>query len=96
MDARIKTDRIIRDPEATTITGLGRSQRHRLETAGLFPKRRKLSPVGRATGYLLTELESWTASRPAVASAGSSPQIGSGKPGPGRGKKGKMPAALDA
>ncbi|WP_408967461.1 AlpA family phage regulatory protein [Oryzomonas sp.] len=91
-----RTDRIVRDPEATTITGLGRSQRHRLEKKDEFPKRRKLSPHGRATGYLLSELECWATSRPVLAPTGNTPEIGSGRPGPGRGFKGKMPKAADA
>jgi predicted DNA-binding transcriptional regulator AlpA len=43
----MNVDRIVRDPETTYITGLGRSQRARLEKKGLFPARRKLSADGR-------------------------------------------------
>ncbi len=63
-------ERLVRDPETTILTGLGKSQRHRLEEKGLFPERKRLSPMGRATGYLLSELNAWIVSR---SSASSSP-----------------------
>lgn len=59
-------ERLVRDPETTILTGLGKSQRHRLEEKGLFPERKRLSPMGRATGYLLSELNAWIVSRLAL------------------------------
>jgi predicted DNA-binding transcriptional regulator AlpA len=85
-------ERIIRDKEADVISGLKRSQRYRLEKESLFPQRRKLSPCGRATGYLLSELQTWVASRPGLLPSSTVSRIGSGEPGPGRGHK-KQPAA---
>ncbi len=79
-------DRIVRDEEADGIVGLKRTQRHVLEKKQLFPQRRKLSPLGRATGYLLSELEAWVSSRPVI-TATPAISIGSGKSGPGRGNK---------
>lgn len=58
-------DRIVRDPEATTITGLSRSRRHELSKLGQFPHKVKLSE--RASGYKLSELQQWLQSRPHVA-----------------------------
>ncbi|MBW4056705.1 MAG: AlpA family phage regulatory protein [Proteobacteria bacterium] len=80
-------ERIIRDKEADGISGLKRSQRYRLEKENLFPQRRKLSPCGRATGYLLSELQTWVANRPGLLTPSTVSKIGSGKPGPGRGHK---------
>jgi len=56
------TDRIVRDPEATAITGLSRSRRHELAKLGQFPEKVKLSE--RASGYRLSELTAWLESRP--------------------------------
>lgn len=55
-------ERIIRDPEATQITGLSRTRRHELAKLGQFPTKVKLSE--RASGYRLSELMSWLESRP--------------------------------
>ena len=55
------TDRIIREPECHRITGLSRSTRWRLERAGLFPKRRRISP--NAVGHLESEILKWIRSR---------------------------------
>jgi prophage regulatory protein len=55
-------DRIVRDPEATEITGLSRSRRHELAAVGKFPKKVKLSE--RASGYRYSELMQWLESRP--------------------------------
>lgn len=38
---------------------MSKSTRRRLELAGVFPKRKKLSPTGRAVGWLLSEIEAW-------------------------------------
>ncbi|MHB8122239.1 MAG: helix-turn-helix transcriptional regulator [Desulfuromonadaceae bacterium] len=83
-------DRIVRDPEVTILTGLSRSQRYVLEKNNLFPRRRKLSPIGKATGLLLSEIMEWVSSRPVTATT-STKCIGNGKSGPGRGNK-KQPA----
>jgi predicted DNA-binding transcriptional regulator AlpA len=91
-EEKMNVDRIIRDPEATIISGLGRSQRYKLEQAGVFPQRRKLSPLGRATGYLQSELEAWTVSRPVILKSATQ-QIGSGLAGPGRGNKKQLATA---
>ena len=56
------TDRIVREPESTQVTGLSRSRRYELAKAGLFPKKIRLSD--RASGYRLSELEAWLESRP--------------------------------
>jgi predicted DNA-binding transcriptional regulator AlpA len=56
------TDRIVREPEATTITGLSRVRRYELAKDGLFPRKFKLSE--RASGYKLSELMEWLESRP--------------------------------
>lgn len=61
-------DRIVRDPEATEITGLSRSRRHELAKAGEFPAKVKLSE--RASGYRLSELMVWIESRPRSGDAG--------------------------
>jgi prophage regulatory protein len=55
-------DRIVREPEAKKISGLGRTQRHVLEKRGEFPQRVKISD--RASGYRLSELRDWLESRP--------------------------------
>lgn len=55
-------DRIVRDPEATKISGISKSQRHVMTAAGKFPKKVKIST--RASGYLLSELQAWLESRP--------------------------------
>lgn len=55
-------DRIVRDPEATTITGLSRTRRHELAAMGAFPRKVKLSK--RASGYRYSDLMEWVESRP--------------------------------
>jgi predicted DNA-binding transcriptional regulator AlpA len=59
-----EADRIVRDQEATHFTGLSKSRRHELTKAGEFPKKVKLSE--RASGYRLSELQAWIASRPSA------------------------------
>lgn len=54
-------DEIIREPECHRVTGLSRSTRWRLERAGLFPRRRRISPG--CTGWLRSEILGWVASR---------------------------------
>jgi len=60
-------ERIIRDREATQITGLSRSRRHELAKAGRFPAKVKLSE--RASGYRLSALMDWIESRPSTGEA---------------------------
>lgn len=56
-------DPILRFPEVHKITGLARSTVHALAAKGLFPKPLKLSANGRASGWLLSEINSWAQSR---------------------------------
>ena len=58
----MSTERVVRDAEATLVTGLGRSQRAELTSAGLFPQ--KVALGERASGYLHSELLAWVAARP--------------------------------
>lgn len=55
-------ERIILESERQLITGVGRSKWYELEAAGSAPKRRVV--VGRRTGWLLSELQSWVLGRP--------------------------------
>lgn len=55
-------DRIVREPEAKRITGLGKTRRHELAKLGQFPQKVKISE--RASGYRLSELMAWLDSRP--------------------------------
>lgn len=51
------TDRIVRLPEATQLTGLSAMTIYRREKNGEFPKRRKISR--KAVGWLLSEIYDW-------------------------------------
>ena len=53
--------RYLRDRECRVLTGLSRSTRWRLERAGQFPRRRKLS--ARAVGWIAAEVEQWMRER---------------------------------
>lgn len=53
--------RFIREPECKSITGLSRTTRWRLEKAGKFPARRKISQ--NTVGWLSTEIEEWMRSK---------------------------------
>lgn len=53
--------RYIRDPEVGILTGLSRSTRWRLEAAGEFPRRHKLS--ARAVGWRAADVEEWMRQR---------------------------------
>jgi prophage regulatory protein len=62
VDAAVaQEDRIIRERECRRITGLSRSTRWRLERVGKFPRRRQISPG--CSGWLLSEVRGWVASR---------------------------------
>ncbi len=61
-------DRIVRPAEAEQLTGYCDVHLRRLERAGLFPKRFKLSPNSGpygACGWLLSDIEKWLAERAA-------------------------------
>jgi len=60
-------ERIVRDPEATEITGLSRTRRYELARLGQFPEKFKISE--RASGYRLSELMQWLDSRPRSSAA---------------------------
>lgn len=81
---------IVRDKQATEITGYGRSHRLRLEREGKFPQRRALGD--RAYGYLKSDLINWVKNRPILSGASEKDptRIGAGKPGPGRPRKGPV------
>jgi prophage regulatory protein len=51
------TDRILREREVRTATGLSRTTRWRLERAGRFPRKRQLSAG--AVGWLESEVLAW-------------------------------------
>lgn len=55
-------DRAISPRDTDAMVGISRSQRYRLEAAGLFPSRIKLSD--RRSAYRLSELREWLDSRP--------------------------------
>jgi prophage regulatory protein len=57
-------DRFIRERECQQLTGLSRSTRWRLERAGRFPRRRRISAG--ATGWLASEIAAWLAGRAIV------------------------------
>ncbi len=54
-------DRFVREPEIALITGLSRTTRWRLERAGKFPNRRRIST--NAVGWLASEIHTWIAER---------------------------------
>lgn len=55
-------DRMVLEPERKQITGVARSRWYLLEAEGLAPQRRQV--VGRRTGWLLSELQTWVLARP--------------------------------
>jgi prophage regulatory protein len=54
-------DRFVREREVLLRTGISRSTRKRMEKAGSFPQRRKISPG--CVGWLDSELCAWQAAR---------------------------------
>jgi prophage regulatory protein len=62
------TFQFLREPQVAAMTGLSKSTRWRLEKAGKFPKRRRLS--ARSIGWLFSEIKNWVRTRNA-AEAGS-------------------------
>lgn len=59
VNQQIPTQTIVREFELNQRHKMSKSTRRRLELAGAFPKRKKLSPTGRAVGWLLSEIEAW-------------------------------------
>lgn len=55
------TDRFIREPEVRRTTGLSRTTRWRLERAGRFPSRRRISL--NAVAWLESEVQEWLRTR---------------------------------
>jgi prophage regulatory protein len=55
---------IIRQKQVLEMTGLSRTTVWRLEKAGTFPKRRKLT--GNTVGWLRADVERWVLDLPAV------------------------------
>ncbi len=55
------TDRFLREAEVRHITGLSRTTRWRMERAGTFPKRIKISENAKAN--LLSHIRAWMAAR---------------------------------
>ena len=54
-------NRVLRDPQVFEITKLSKSTRWRLEKAGLFPKKIRLS--ANAVGWLESDICSWVEQR---------------------------------
>lgn len=54
-------DRFMREPEVAQVTGLSRTTRWRLERAGKFPRRRRIS--ANAVAWLQSEVEAWIAEK---------------------------------
>lgn len=65
MSNMITTDRLIREKECAEITGLARTTRWELEQRGEFPRRVKIS--ARASGWRLSQLQTWLESKTPVA-----------------------------
>lgn len=56
-----RSDRVLRDPEVFDMTKLSKTTRWRLEKAGLFPKKIRLSP--NAVGWLESDICLWLEQR---------------------------------
>lgn len=61
------SETVLRRSEMVKLVGLGYTTCWRLENAGKFPARRRLS-VGRV-GWLLSEVQAWIANRDTLATA---------------------------
>ncbi len=59
------TNRFLREPEVARLTGLSRTTRWRLERAGRFPRKRRISE--NAVAWVASEIEIWMAERPEAA-----------------------------
>lgn len=64
--SEIKVDRIIREKECRSLTGLSRTTRYLREKSGDFPERRDLG--GRCVGWLLSEIQEWQKNQPKASS----------------------------
>ena len=58
---------ILKQRQVSNLTGLHKSTIYRLIKVGQFPKQRKLSEHGKATGWFSDEVQEWIDSRPVVA-----------------------------
>jgi prophage regulatory protein len=63
-------DYVLRFDEVRQKTGLCRAHVHALAAQGRFPKPLKLVPGGRASGWLLSEVNQWIADRVAARDSG--------------------------
>ena len=61
-------NRLMRASEVAAIAGVTRETIRRLEKNGDFPRRIKMSPDGKAVGWLASEVEAWLAARAAARS----------------------------
>ncbi len=61
-------DRFLREKQCRDITGLSRTTRWRLERAGLFPKRYRISPG--AIAWLESQVQEWLQGRTRDCDAG--------------------------
>jgi prophage regulatory protein len=59
-----KSFQFLREPQVSTLTGLSKSTRWRLERQGKFPKKRQLSV--KSVGWLASEIEEWIQTRSIV------------------------------
>lgn len=59
MGSTMTRQTILRENELNARHSMSKSTRRRLELAGNFPKRRKLSKHGRSVGWILSEIEAW-------------------------------------
>ena len=56
-DSDTPRDRILRDEECQQLTGLKKAMRYKLEAAGQFPLRRRITE--RLSGYSYLEIQAW-------------------------------------
>ena len=56
-------DPILRWPEVKTLVGLSRPRVYELISAGRFPRSIKLTPGGRANGWLKSEIDTYLKAR---------------------------------
>ena len=63
MDAKRNSLRIIRMQEVTDKVGLQPSTIYAMVQAGTFPSPFKIAPGGRASGWLLCDIDGWMLSR---------------------------------
>jgi predicted DNA-binding transcriptional regulator AlpA len=68
--APLPTDRILRRPVVEATVGLGYTQIDAAEKRGEFPRRVKITPTGRAVGWLESEVKQYVADRAAARAKG--------------------------